>query len=217
MRDEYLELFIEGLGEPTQYRPVSQAELSAYRGILPDKLLEYWQEIGWSGFADGLFWLVNPIDYDHLVEMWLEDTPFTDIDRYRTIGRNAFGKMYLWGERTHQTITLNCPMHAIIALESEVREVEEDTELAVQVFLSNIDSEISDIEDLNDKPLFPQALKKLGPLKPDEVYGFEPALIAGGNLSVDNLAILNLDIHLTILRQLGAPQIPFAGVNVNID
>ena len=217
MRDEDLELFIEELGEPTQYRSVSLAELEAYRGVLPDKLLEYWQEVGWSGFADGLFWLVNPADYDHLVDIWLEDTPFPTIDRYRVIGRNAFGKLYLWGERTNQSFTLNCPMHAIIAVENKIRKFAKDSETAIQTFFAMSDKKRYDIEDIHDKQLFPQALKKLGPLKANEVYGFEPALIAGGNLSVDNLALLNLDIHLTILRQMAPPKIPFAGLAVKID
>ncbi|MGD9172130.1 MAG: GAD-like domain-containing protein [Candidatus Thiodiazotropha sp.] len=217
MRDEDLTLFIEELGEPTQNQAISDNELALYKGVLPDKLIEYWQEVGWSGFAEGLFWLVNPADYDHLVEIWLEDTIFQKIDRYRAIGRNAFGKLYLLGERTNQTITLNCPMHAVIAIESKIRKIEKDPTSAVQSFFMGADKGKFDINDINDKPLFPQALKKLGPLESDEVYGFEPALIAGGNLSVDNLAILNLDIHLTILRQMAPPRVPFAGVNVDLD
>ncbi len=66
-------------------------------------------------------------------------------------------------------------------------------------------------------PLAPQ---KFGPLAPDEVYGFEPPLFAGGaaTLHADHLAKLKLDQHLTILRQLGGiPQIPFANVPVDID
>ncbi|MEL7614710.1 DUF2169 domain-containing protein [Vreelandella titanicae] len=77
--------------------------------------------------------------------------------------------------------------------------------------------ELMILTDMSEKPLFTQALKKLGPLRPDEVYGFEPALVAGGEWSVNNLAKLNLDIHLTILRQMAPPEIPFSGVKVDID
>lgn len=209
MRDENLELFIEELGEPNHYRAVTQAEIGRYRGVLPDKLLEYWKDIGWSSFSDGLFWLVNPADYDHLVEMWLEGTSFPEIDRYRVFARTAFGVLHVWGERSNRTFVIHCPMHAIIAVKSKVKKIENDSELAVQSFFAMSDRERFDIEDVNAKPLFLQALKKLGPLKPDEVYGFEPALVAGGKLSVDCLAVLNLDIHLTILRQFAAPNIPF--------
>lgn len=212
MRDEDLELFIEELGEPTSFRGVSSEEAEAYRGILPDKLLEYWLEVGWSGFSDGLFWLTNPANFEHLAEMWLEDTGFPDIDRYHVIGRSAFGKLYMMGEQTHQTFVINCPMHAIIARENKLKKVAKDADVVVQSFFAMSDKEKFDIEDINDKPMFDQALKKLGSLGADEVYGFEPSLIAGGNLLVNNLAKLNLDIHLTILRQMAAPKIPFANI-----
>lgn len=99
MRDEVMEIFAENLGEPTHFRPVPADEVERYRGVLPDKLLQYWQELGWSGFADGLLWLVNPADYDHRVAMWLEDTPFESLDTYRAIARSAFGKLYVWGKK----------------------------------------------------------------------------------------------------------------------
>lgn len=217
MRDEHFEYFIEKFGEPTHPRPVTADEVERYRGLLPDKLLEYWQDVGWSGFADGLFWLVNPEDYEHLVAMWLEDTPFEALDTYRAIARTAFGKLYVWGEKTNRSLTISCPTHAIIAIEKEVKSVEPDPEIAVQAFFATSDKEGYGLTDMNDKPLFPQALKKLGPLGPDEVYGFEPVLIAGGEWSANNLAKLNLDIHLTILRQMAPPKIPFAGVKVDVD
>ncbi len=217
MRDEVMEIFAENLGEPTHFRPVQADEVERYRGVLPDKLLQYWQEFGWSGFADGLLWLVNPADYDHLVAMWLEDTPFESLDTYRAIARSAFGKLYVWGEKTNRSFTISCPTHAIIALESEVTTTEPSVDIAVEGFFVMASKEDYDLTDMSDKSLFTQALRTLGPLGPDEVYGFEPALIAGGEWSVNNLAKLNLDIHLIILRQMAPPRIPFAGVKVDID
>lgn len=217
MRDEVLEMFVEEFGEPTCPRLVTAGEVECYRGVLPDKLLEYWQDLGWSGFADGLFWLVNPADYDHLAAMWLEGTPFEALDTYRVIARTAFGKLYVWGENTNRSVTISCPTHAIIAIENKVKSVAPDTESAVQTFFAMSSKEKYDLTDMSEKPLFTQALKKLGPLGPDEVYGFEPALVAGGEWSVNNLAKLNLDIHLTILRQMAPPEIPFSGVKVDID
>lgn len=217
MRDEVMEIFAENLGEPTHFRPVQADEVERYRGVLPDKLLQYWQELGWSGFADGLFWLVNPEDYDHLVAIWLEDTPFESLDTYRAIARSAFGKLYVWGEKTNRSFTISCPTHAIIALESKVKTCAPNVDSVVKGFFGMASKEDYDLKDMGDKSLFTQALRTLGPLGPDEVYGFEPALIAGGEWSVNNLAKLNLDIHLTILRQMAPPRIPFAGVKVDVD
>ncbi|MDN7178269.1 DUF1851 domain-containing protein [Caballeronia sp. SEWSISQ10-4 2] len=57
--------------------------------------------------------------------------------------------------------------------------------------------------------MFERTLAKLGPLQSGEIYAFEPALVSGGRMTVDHLKKINADIHLTILRQLSPPRIPF--------
>ncbi|WP_209713648.1 T6SS immunity protein Tdi1 domain-containing protein [Duganella sp. 1411] len=47
-------------------------------------------------------------------------------------------------------------------------------------FLSKKKADRLDIEDVKEKNLFKRALKKLGPVAADEMYGFEPALCIGG-------------------------------------
>ncbi|WP_369586526.1 GAD-like domain-containing protein [Kingella oralis] len=47
--------------------------INKYRGKLPDRLLEYWQEYGFCHFADGLFWLTNPEDYEDILAEWLPE------------------------------------------------------------------------------------------------------------------------------------------------
>jgi hypothetical protein len=64
------------------------------------------------------------------------------------------------------------------------------------------------------KSLFERALHTLGPLSSTEMYGFEPALVAGGRMALEHLKKVNLDVHLTILRQLAPPKIPFAGAKL---
>lgn len=65
--------FIDDFGQPETSRPVSAATLNKYRGRLPDRLLEYWQEHGFCHFADGLFWLTNPEDYEDILAEWLPE------------------------------------------------------------------------------------------------------------------------------------------------
>ncbi|WP_254304049.1 GAD-like domain-containing protein [Shewanella sp. VB17] len=99
MLDENLEEFLREFGQPTSQRFPTASEVEQYRGILPDRLLEYWQEIGFSGYMDGLFWIVNPADYDDVVERFLESTDFPELDTYHVIARNAWGKLHLWGKK----------------------------------------------------------------------------------------------------------------------
>jgi len=72
MRDEDFEVFISEFGEATYRVDVPPEAIEKWRGKLPELLLTYWQEVGWCCYANGLFWIVNPDDYEDLVDEWLE-------------------------------------------------------------------------------------------------------------------------------------------------
>lgn len=215
MRDEALEMMRQEFGQATHRTEVPAAAIEAWRGKLPDQLLRYWRQLGWSGYANGLFWIVDPDDYEDLVDEWLDGTPLEQIDAFHAIGRTAFGKLFLCGERTGSSVTVSCPLHAIFALPRELRRKSPgDLDRTIQVFVTK-DKAVCDYNDDFGQPLFERALAKLGPLAPDEMYGFEPALVAGGKMRLENLRKLKLDQHLTILRQLAAPTLPFSKVDID--
>lgn len=215
MRDGDYEYFISKFGEATTRRDVPTSSIDTWRGRLPDKLLTYWQNEGWCGYQNGLFWTVDPSDYEDLVGEWLEGTPFTRIDKFHVFARSAFGDLYLCGESSGSSVTVNCMFSGIIALNSDLRpKSAADRDVSIQSFLIMSKPSDYDENDADDSPLFSRALAKLGPLAEDEMYGFEPALVAGGTNDIAHLRKVKLDQHLTILRQLAAPSIPFANVDV---
>nr|BFE94926.1 hypothetical protein GCM10020185_54620 [Pseudomonas brassicacearum subsp. brassicacearum] len=55
MRDEDFQYFISVMGEATSHRHVPDSQIAKYRGVLPEALLDYWQDEGWCGYANGLF------------------------------------------------------------------------------------------------------------------------------------------------------------------
>ena len=59
----------------------------------------------------------------------------------------------------------------------------------------------ADFYDLNDKPLFQRALKKLGRIDVGECYGFVPALALGGSPDIANLKRLKAPEHFAIVVQ----------------
>lgn len=215
MRDEDFEVFIGEFGEATHRLDVPAEAIQKWRGKLPDRLLTYWQEEGWCGYKDGLFWTVNPDDYEDLVDEWLTDTPFEQIDSFHVIARSAFGTLYLWGEKTGDSVVIGSCINSIISLASNLKRKMDDSDFDMRVFFSNKSPVECDLKDELRQPLFARALAALGPLSPDEVYGFEPALVLGGRMLLENLAKLNLDVHLTILRQLASPTIPFTNVDLD--
>lgn len=213
MRDEDFEVFIEDFGEATHHLTVPQESLQKWQGKLPNQLLTYWKNEGWCGYANGLFWTVDPDNYEDLVNEWLEDSPFEQIDSYHVIARTAFGDLFLCGEVTGRSVTIACPIHAVIAQQSRLnRKSAEDLDWSIRSFFG-LSKDDCDLKDEGGKKMFDRALNKLGPLASDEMYGFEPAVIVGGKMVLENLVKVKIDQHLTILRQLAAPTIP----NIDID
>lgn len=215
MKDEDFEVFISEFGEATTRRAVPAQAFQKWREKLPDQLLKYWEDEGWCGYKDGLFWTVDPDDYEDLVDEWLADTPFEQIDSYHAIARSAFGFLYLWGEKTGDSVVIACNINAIISLGSSLQRKIDDPDFDMRIFFSNKSPEDCDLKDEMGEPLFSRALAEFGPLEFDEVYGFEPAIVLGGKMRLENLAKLKLDVHLTILRQLAAPTIPFSNVDID--
>lgn len=216
MRDEDFALFIEEIGEATHRSPVPASALSAWKGKLPDQLLTYWKDEGWCGYANGRLWTVNPEDYEDLVDEWLEGSPLEQIDAFHVFARSAFGHLYLCGERTGHSATVCCTINAIMALPADLKpQSAADRDLSVRVFFSSSSLDDFDYKDESGLPLFERALALRGPLVPDEMYGFEPAIVAGGQWRLDQLRKVKLDQHLTLLRQLAAPSSPLTNIDID--
>ena len=214
MRDEDFELFISEFGEATYRADVPADAIKKWQGKLPEQLLKYWKDEGWCGYAKGLFWFVDPDDYDDLVDEWLEDTGLEQIDAFHVIARTAFGDLYVCGERSGVSMTISCPINAIFALPKDLKPKNKvDQDWSVRAFIGLSVSEC-DLKDESGRQLFEPALNKLGPLEPDEVYGFEPAIVMEGKMRLESLAKLKIEQHLTILRQLAPPKLPFSNLDI---
>jgi hypothetical protein len=206
--DQFMENFLgfEGFGPPINRRDVPLEKIERFRGKLPDKLLEYWQVYGWCGYAKGLFWTVDPNEWDDVIDDWLEDTPYIERDSYYVIARSAFGEFALWGTNTGQSLTIVTPYGWVYP--SYNPDFKEDgPNLSIQLFFSSNSRSSYDLTDQNDKPLFERALDKLGPLDHDTMYGFVPALALGGEPKLERLQRLDAHVHLNILSQVTELQI----------
>jgi hypothetical protein len=196
--DEDFEYFLEKMGPGFDRYYVPTASIERYRGKLPDQLLTYWQEYGWCGYAEGLFWTVNPQEYEPVRDAWIGGTEFMEKDAYHIIARGAFGKLYFFGEKTGNSLTI---MSAdALALPRNKRM--NDPQLTVRSFFSSNNAGSNDLSDADNKLLFARALKKLGRLQRDEMYGFVPALALGGPATLEHLQKVKAVEHLVMLAQL---------------
>lgn len=175
-----------------------------FKGRLPDQLIEYWQEYGFCGWAEGLFWTVNPLDYTGVLKAWLESTPFESKDEYYVIARTAFGELKIWGRETGESLMIVPQYGQIYPNETEVEKLKKrGGDQSIRLFFASQDKKYSDFTDESDKPLFDRAKDKLGTLTYDEMYAFVPALALGGRAELKNLQKVSIIEHLAFLADVG--------------
>ncbi|MDC5391441.1 DUF1851 domain-containing protein, partial [Acinetobacter baumannii] len=197
LHPDYPKDFKELFGEPIDKVEVTEDFIKKYRGKLPESILEQWRIIGFAGYLNGLYWITNPDDYAEVIYDWLEETPLPDDDVYHVLARSAFGELLIWGEKNFYRYYLK-PMEGIL---HDSGEKDEDAEFYGDLFFFYSNKDSLDHIDKNGKKLFDRAVKKLGVLKADEMYAFEPALALGGEESLTYLAKVNLPVHMKFLKQ----------------
>lgn len=195
--DEYFDHFLQNFGEPIERRDAPQSVIQGYKGKLPDQLLAYWQAHGWCGYAEGLFWTVNPQDYEPALEAWLGETSLVEADALHIIARSAFGHLLVWGERCGYSLKLFAP--GAYAVKQECTFAGGDLDLGARAFFSIQKKAAYDFDGL-----FQPALRRLGRLKHDEMYGFVPALALGAPADIAHLQKVKAVEHLVLLAQLDA-------------
>ncbi|MNJ38352.1 GAD-like domain protein [compost metagenome] len=193
--DDFFSIFLENFGGPTERQEVPPSSIERYRGKLPNQLLEYWMEHGWCGYGEGIFWIVNPQEYEGVVKAWLEGTKFETFDTYHLIARSAFGDLYLWGEETGASLKITSVLsryttHTSIYVGGQMDQ-------GVRSFILS-----RQVESNNYGGLFKSARKKLGVLHHDEMYGFVPALMFGGPDTLEHLEKVKAVEHLILLSQI---------------
>lgn len=204
--DENFEIFYldEGFGPPIYSEVVSDDIINKYRGKLPNQLLEYWKAFGFSGWGNGLFWLVNPDEYQDVLDAWLENIEIQPHEEYFVIARSAFGDLEIWGTIHGNCYTISPIMNQIFPNIQDIETGEED--LLIRIFISSKEKKLLDIKDYRNKPLFERVVKKYGVLTKNEMFGFEPALVLGGEAKLENVCKLPIISHLQFLASLDTPR-----------
>ena len=210
MTDEYFTEFLEdeGFAPGLDCQPVNGGTLNHYRGKLPNRLLGYWEEFGFCGYGEGLFWTVNPAHYEETLELWLKNTSLWGQENYYVIAKTAFGRLYVWRDKSGWASKITPHEHTILPRDIPSTPISrEERERFIGIFISGMNKKSADSYDKDEKLLFKKALKKLGKLEHDEMYAFVPALALGGVADVKNLKKVKLQEQLSILAQLAEPTI----------
>ncbi|VAW98613.1 hypothetical protein MNBD_GAMMA21-2432 [hydrothermal vent metagenome] len=208
--DEYFEEFLngEGFAPAIECRSVDKVVLQNYENSKPYQLVNYWKEFGFCGYGEGLFWTVNPANYEDVLQMWLGNTPLWRREKFYVIARTAFGELYVRGDKSITTTIIDPHLNNILPGDDPSDDLsQEKINQSIGVFFEVKNKKSVDYLDQNDKPLFRRALKKLGPLKHDEMYTFVPALATGGIADIEHVQKVKIHEQLSLLAELDTPVI----------
>jgi len=153
---------------------------------LNDTLKLFWEQIGFGIFMNGYLRIVNPADYQDLYKESFSGVKQSDY----VIATTAFGDLLTWVDGD-----------SIELLDFRHERVEIINGDNVERFFERRLLDESFVKTALKAELYEAAVAKLGVPKFDECFAFEPILAAGGPETVDNLTIVKLAEHISIITQ----------------
>ena len=170
-------------GPAADCEQASEQVIREYEGVLPAELLQHWREAGWCSYGKGLLWIVDPGQFEGVLQNWLD----FESGRPLVFLRTAFAHLYLWHDG--YVYSLDVQRGSLSRVTKDIK----------RIFALLVDPEIQ--ERILRVNLYQQALARLGPPNRDECYAFEPALALGGTGTVETLRRVQIREHLAILAQ----------------
>jgi hypothetical protein len=177
-----LEAFLKKHGQPQQRIEFDITVLEKYE--MPEDIRLLYQEFGLCSFANGFFWLINPLEYQEDYRHW-----FGEYQNALPFLRTAFGTFFYSTDKENighrNVITGTGSFHS--GLSWTLNET-----LTYQEYLDGIFFQ----------DIYLEALPRLGAVERDECYGFFPPIAMGGEVDSSKLHRVKLREHLAFLSQL---------------
>jgi hypothetical protein len=204
MTDEYFQLFLDRL-PLTNPGPACRPEhLQTYHGVLPDPLLSYWQEYGFSGFGDGIVWLTDPLEWratTELITAGIKHRPLGTEAHYIPILRSAFGEVWFWTPGYGRSLTLTPALATAVGI---IQSKPSASDLSLQsTFAMGRPARYDFKPTSHPNGVFEQTLKRCGKLTSSQVYCFTPPVSRDGDfVDIDTADIADVHVWLADMKTL---------------
>ncbi|CPS25463.1 GAD-like domain [Mycobacteroides abscessus subsp. abscessus] len=203
MSDEDFDYFLTKFPLTIPGPQCTDEHVRRYTGLVPNCLISYWQEFGFSGFGNGLIWLVDPIEWKVTTEEILLDTikhpRLGDDAQYIPFVRSAFGKVWFWTPGYGVSLVVE-PVRGSVFFRTVTESSKEDLEWTLKAFFTGTEKKQFDFLDREEEPMFDRVYEHLGALQFDELYGFAPGLRIGGAAIVEATHLFQIHVHMALLR-----------------
>lgn len=158
--------------------------IAKYQSLLPEMLIKLWQENGFGSIAEGYLKIVNPDDFEELLEEVYSPVYKNPIVMFAT----GMADLIIW--ENNYTVLLNCRHGLSKVLES-----------GFKYFLEDVYDKGYVEEELKGGDYF-NAKMQLGEIGYDECYGYVPLLGLGGAEKVEHLQKVKIKEHLSLITQM---------------
>lgn len=160
------------------------------RQMLPEEIVELWEEYGFGEYGDGLIKVIDPREYMNSLYTWLGQKDFNKIPIIMT----AFGDIFYYRK-------LEDNENDISILDIHYRKIDVCT-YSYEDFFEGYISDKNIIKRVLRKDLFNEAVKTLGQLKYEEIFFFAPALVLGGAENIKYVKKGKANVHHQVLLQI---------------
>ena len=178
----------------TKYSDVSIKTINKYKGLLPEELLNIWQNMGFGIFEDGFIQLVNPDEYEFVfnyIDKLLEPSIVFAI--------TAMGDLLIWEGNKNWTIAPNEGNRVkIINVRKCISRALDSFRGAIDIFFD--DFFIAHKDYFASKPYL-DIKGELPKLQYGQCYGYVPALALGGRASNKNMQVVDAKTYINIIGQ----------------
>lgn len=169
---------------------VRHEEILRYENLMPPILLDIWEAHGVGDLAGGRLRLCVPAELTDPVQALFRGDPEFSLEDGRidahAVAHTAFGDLFLWSER-HWLVHLNVVQGLVEApfLHRPTLRLHADTTARDMLFMAP--SDLLDMHDTEDQPMFERAQAAFDPLPRMIIYAPGPAEAADPFPSFDDL------------------------------
>lgn len=159
---------------------VSTEIIEKYKTLVPEEIIDLWQNYGFGTFMQGYFKSVNPEEYIDILQKCSQR--YTDSV---VLFATSMGDLVIWAD--NYVRLLNFRYGVLKTLMPNFL-----------YFFKSLDSEKFRNEYLKWQP-YPKAVEKCGEISYEECFGYTPLLGLGGTEKVENLKKVKLKEHILII------------------
>lgn len=161
--------------------PVTDTTLTLWKGRLPDVLLALWQRDGLARYHDDRLTMVDPAQYDAVLDAFLAGSPLRGKDDFHVYAISPFGQMLICGERTGVELTFE-PYEGYLCASALMTSPTSSTirNKRLHNFLLTLDDPELDVLTEDEEPMFWRVREMLGPLGDGEIYASKQSVSEHG-------------------------------------